>query len=296
MITLTLQQGTPEWQAERAKCFTASEAPAMLGYSKYVTRSQLLKQKATGFAEEVGSAKQRLFNQGHDAEAAARPLVEEMIGQELFPTTGMLDVEGLPLLASFDGLTMDDSIAWETKLFNEKLASAVSSRTLEPHYWAQIEQQLLVSGAEKCYFTTSDGTPERTVGMWYESEPARRAELIAGWKQFAQDLANYKPEAAEENAVAAPTMDLPSVSVQVSGSIALISNLDVFGARLTAFVEGINKKPANDQDFADAEAAIKTLEKAQGALEAAESGALAQTPTPPTPPAQPGGFQLENEK
>ena len=42
-ITHDCQQGSPEWHALRAKHFTASEAPAMLGVSKHQTRADLLK-------------------------------------------------------------------------------------------------------------------------------------------------------------------------------------------------------------------------------------------------------------
>ena len=191
MKTLDLIQGSEEWQAARAKYFTASEAPAMLGLSKYMSRQELLRQKAIGHTPEVDSAKQRLFDKGHEAEAAARPIVEEIIGDELFPVTGSLEVDGLPLLASFDGLTMSEDVVWENKLFNESLANDIYAFEIGDHYWPQLEQQLLVSGAVKAYFTTSDGTPENTVGMWYESVPRRRQQLIAGWKQFAEDIAEF---------------------------------------------------------------------------------------------------------
>ena len=32
MRELNVTQGSPEWLAARAKCFTASEAPAMMGF------------------------------------------------------------------------------------------------------------------------------------------------------------------------------------------------------------------------------------------------------------------------
>lgn len=72
---------------------------------------------------------------------------------------------------------------------------------------------------------------------------------------------------------------LPALSIQVNGSITLVDNLQLFGEKLNAYIEGINKNPSDDDDFARAEDAIKTLEKAQTALEAAESNALAQTAT-----------------
>lgn len=122
MKTLNVQQGSPEWLSLRTNHFTASEAPAMLGLSKYKSRDQLLREKATGLSEEVGAAKQRLFDAGHAAEEAARPIVEQMIGEDLFPATGTQDIEGLPLLASFDGINMAGDTCWENKLFRADLA------------------------------------------------------------------------------------------------------------------------------------------------------------------------------
>ena len=35
-------QGSPEWHAARAKCFNASEAPAMMGVSAYIDRKSVV--------------------------------------------------------------------------------------------------------------------------------------------------------------------------------------------------------------------------------------------------------------
>ncbi len=66
-------QGSAAWLAARSKHFCASEAAAALGLSKYTTRDELLRQKATGLTEEVSPAKQRIFDAGHEAEALAPP-------------------------------------------------------------------------------------------------------------------------------------------------------------------------------------------------------------------------------
>ena len=44
MRTLNMFQGSKEWYAERSRRFTASEAPAMMGASKYQSRDELLYQ------------------------------------------------------------------------------------------------------------------------------------------------------------------------------------------------------------------------------------------------------------
>ena len=119
-------QGSDDWLKIRADHYTASEAPAAMGESKYVTRTELMRQKLTGMYQEVDDAKQALFDSGHAAENAARSIAEGIIGSELYPVTCSLEVDGLPLLASLDGLTMD-GIIWEHKLFSESLAADVRS-------------------------------------------------------------------------------------------------------------------------------------------------------------------------
>ena len=277
MKVLNLQQGSPEWIAERAKHFTASEAPAMLGLSKYTTRNELLRQKATGIAKDIDANTQRLFDAGHEAEAAARPIAEAIVGDTLYPVTGIAEIDGLPLLASFDGMTLTEDRAWENKLWNTEFAAYVLNTNDAPDtHWPQLEQQLLVSGARRVLFTVCDGTEDNLVTLWYESKPERRARLIAGWKQFAEDMQNYQHIEVIPAAVAAPQTQLPAVSVQVLGSIEVRDNLAAFKTALSDYVDRINRQPETDQDFADLEATVKTLKEAETALDAAENGALAQ--------------------
>ena len=277
MNIIEVVQGTPAWLDLRRSHDTASEAPAALGKSKYMSRAELLKQKATGIAEEVGQAKQALFNRGHAAEVGGRKLAEVIIGTDLYPITATREAHGLSLLASLDGATMDESVIFEHKLWSESLAAQVKTGELDPHYTIQMDQQLLVVGAEKCLFMVSDGTPEKMAWIWYFANESKFAELIAGWKQFHADLAAYVPAEAPAPAVATPTLGLPAVSIRVDGSIALIDNLDVFGEALKAYIAGLVQKPETDQHFADLDSAVKTLKKAEEALDAAENGALAQT-------------------
>lgn len=68
-----VQQGTPEWHALRSSYFTASEAPAMMGASKYQTRNDLLAMKKTGIVEEVTPQQQAIFDRGHATEEPGPP-------------------------------------------------------------------------------------------------------------------------------------------------------------------------------------------------------------------------------
>jgi predicted phage-related endonuclease len=248
----------------------------MLGVSKYMTRSELLAQKKTGITEDVDAGKQRLFDSGHEAEAKARPIAEGIIGQDLFPMVGVREVDGLPLLASLDGIVMDESLVWETKLWNESLAQACVAGELEPHYWAQLEHQLIVTEAETVLFTTSDGTPERTAQTWYVSVPERRQQVIDGWKQFAQDLATFVPEVTEAKPVGRTPETLPALRIEVTGMVTA-SNLAEYKAHALAVFESINRELVTDDQFADAEKTIKWAGDVESRLAAAKQHALSQT-------------------
>lgn len=275
MKTLDVVQGSANWLEVRAQHDCASDAPAAMAASKYVKRNELLHMRATGGEREFSEWAQRnLLDKGHEAEAAIRPHIEALIGDELYPATG---VEG-GLLSSFDGITMAEDTIFEHKLWSEDLAAQVRAKNLEPHYYWQLEHQLATATrAKRVIFVTSDGTPEKCEHMIYTPVTGRRKQLLDGWAQFHADLATFKPQAAAVPVMATVTEALPAVSVRMDGAIAVISNLDVFGDRLTAFIEGIDKNPSTDQAFADAEAAVKTLEKAEDALKQAEAAALAQT-------------------
>ena len=270
-VTHQITQGSQGWHEFRAKHFGASEAAAMLGISPYKSRADLLREKATGITPEVDPHTQRIFDNGHATEAMARPIVEEQIGEELFPAT-MSDGK---LSASCDGLTMLGDTAWEHKQWNQALADSVRRQVLPEAHVPQCQQVIMVTRAQRLIFTVSDGTRENMVSMEVLPDPEYQARIRAGWDQFERDLFEYTPEPVAVEVVATAQESLPAVYAQVSGDLAVQSNLDVFGQALKAFVERIPAAPETDQEFADTEAACKTLKEAEDRLSAAEDQALA---------------------
>lgn len=277
MIIVNLQQGSPEWHSHRAKHFNASDAPAMMGASKKMSRSELLRLKASGNEREYSKwVEEVLFAKGHKAEDFARSITEVALGEELYPVTGTLEVDGLQLSASFDGLTMDESLAFEHKLWNKELAESVNQKELPADYFWQLEHQLLVSGASEVLFVCSDGTEENRVVMKYTSFADRRAELIAGWKQFAIDLKNYEHTEAKAEPTGKSPETLPALHIEVKGMVTA-SNIDAFKSHALAVFHGINKDLQTDNDFADAEKTVKWCKDVEDKLEAAKQHALSQT-------------------
>ena len=293
MRVYNLRQGSDEWHALRASVDgAASEAPVMMGASKKMRRDELLAMKKLGIEREISEYVQRfIFPQGHEAEALARPLVEVILETDLYPVTGTREVEGLTLLASLDGTTdfedtLFDEEIWipspgdllfEHKLWNQSLVAMVNAGEVDdPEKYWQLEQQALVTGVYRIKFVVSDGTETNMVHCWYKSQPERRKQLIRGWHQFVSDLKDYEHIEKVIKPEAKVVRNLPTPSIRINGEIALISNLDVFGKELDLFVSGINMKPEDDQAFADAESAVKILQKAQDALDTAEAAALSQ--------------------
>ena len=283
MQIVNLTQGSPDWHAHRRNHFNASDAPAMMGCSSYRTRSDLVRELATGIAPEADPAAERRFADGHRFEALARPLAEEIIGEELSPCVGTSG----KLSASFDGLTFMGDVAFEHKSLNGRLRAAMvegcTGADLPREYQVQMEQQTAVSGCERVLFMATkwaeDGTLLERRHCWYTPNPQLRAQILAGWEQLERDVAAYEtPEAVvPAKTVAEPVAALPAVFAQVTGSIALKDNLPEYEVALRDFIEHrLVTQPESDQDFANLDLQIKALKGAEAALDASEEQALSQ--------------------
>lgn len=286
MIAHELTQGSPEWLAHRAKHFNASDAPAMMGCSPYKTRAELLRELHTGLAGDVDAGTQRRFDDGHRFEALARPLAEQIVGDDLYPCVG---VDG-KYSASFDGLTLGGETAFEHKTLNDSLRAAMpdgdivepeAGAALPKHYRVQMEHQCMVSGAERVLFMATTWADDDTLidsrRCWYTPDAELRAEIIGAWQQFAADLAAYVPPTAAAPAPVGKAPDtLPALRIEVTGMVTA-SNLTEFKQTALAAIQSVNRNLKTDQDFADARKSIKWCEDIETRLRAAKEHALSQT-------------------
>jgi predicted phage-related endonuclease len=284
MKILKLIQGTPEWAAHRAHHFNASDAPAMMGCSDNQTRTELMTALHTGLQREHSDyVQERILNPGHRFEELARPLAENIIGSDLYPVTGSDDVDGLPLSASFDGLTMDRRTAFEHKRLNatliETMTPECTGAMLPLKYQVQMEQQCIVSGCQRVLFMASDWSADGNLieerHCWYEPNPALAAEILAGWKQLQAEMPTFTPHAPTVKPVGKTMETLPALHIAVTGAVTA-SNLGDFKAHALAVFDGINRTLTTDQEFADAEAAVKWCGEVETRLKAAKDHALSQ--------------------
>lgn len=273
--THNLLQGSPEWLQFRLERFGASEAAAMLGISSLVKRNELLHMKHTGTPQEFSEWVQKnILDYGHEVEALARPIVEEMIGDDLYPATCSLG----RISASCDGLTLNDEIAFEHKQWNTALAESVRAGELPEEYWPQCQQVMLVTGAQKVIFVVSDGTRENFESIEIEPDEAWFERLRAGWAQFEKDLAEYVPPEVVETPKAEAIMALPALAVQIRGEV-ITSNLPAFKSAAERFIASIKTDLETDEDFVNAAANVNFCDDAEKRLAAALDGAIAQMST-----------------
>ena len=143
-VICNLKQGTDEWLAFRNNHFSSSEASAMLGISKHMTRDELLLKSTPELKKNTTATRLIFFSADTKAEESAR-IIEKQINDDLFPAVYVMS----DLMASVDGITINGSIAFEHKLFNLRLHDSVSKGILPKEYEPQCQQIMMVTGAKQ---------------------------------------------------------------------------------------------------------------------------------------------------
>jgi predicted phage-related endonuclease len=258
----SLVQGTPEWHSFRLDHDGASEAAAMLGLDKNVSRNELLAAKKSGIAKTFSDFVQtRILDNGHRVEALARPIAESIIGDELSPATYSFG----RLSASCDGITFDGSIAFEHKQWNEDLAKLVDANEIPDTHMPQIQQILGVTGANRLLFVVSDGTKQNMAFAWVLPDQNWMARIEAGWAQFHKDLETFEPRNIPEAPKAEPVESFPVPAIHVRGEL-VNCNLSEITPKFDKFLEETNTNLKTDEDFAQGEADSKASREASKTL------------------------------
>ena len=161
-----LVQGSPEWHAHRAKYRNASETPAVLGVSPWVTPYQLWQQRTGRTTQDVNFAMMR----GTQLEPSARAAYEQLTGHVMQP---LVLVAG-DYSASLDGMTLDASLIVEIKCpvkgKDSDLWKQVCDGKMPEHYYWQVQHQLMVSAANVAHLYVFDG--KEGVLLEQEAKPA----------------------------------------------------------------------------------------------------------------------------
>ena len=256
-----MDQGSPEWAALRREFFCASDAPAIMGQSPYETRAQYIRRKISGLDLQTLDYVKKLKALGHEAERhmiarAEAFLADQGIDSELYPTVASATIEGLPMLASLDGLSMGGEILWENKIWNkQKIADIEAGKRTCDYY--QVQHQMMVTGAGRCLYTLGDQDGEKARHYWIERDEAEITKLIAAWKLAAEEIARGEAPAEVAPAVAVvPQQMLPALNVRVTAAVE-DSNVSGYCMQCLDMIGAMNTDLQTDADFARAEADAK---------------------------------------
>lgn len=149
MRKVELEQGSPEWLEFRKSGIGASECAAVFGKCKYNTPLQLWEKKVYDIETEVTFPMIR----GSQMEPIIRQQAEEVLGEKFDPVCGIYDEHEF-ILASLDGINSEGTVIMEIKYASKVNHALAASGKVPKHYIYQVQQQLLVSGAQKALYVS----------------------------------------------------------------------------------------------------------------------------------------------
>lgn len=150
------------WLAWRHLGLGSSDAPIVMGVSRFKTALELWDEKILPFPKEDDS-NSFIKNAGNEAEIKVRVLFEMLQETTYEPETCVMDDPALEFMrVSLDGRSPCKKDICEIKLLGnggkgakpeeQKFNRAKNEGIVPEEYFPQIQMQLLVSGAERCFF------------------------------------------------------------------------------------------------------------------------------------------------
>lgn len=138
-----------EWLAYRKAGITGTDAGAILGVSPYVSAFQVYQNKISPAIEEADNEAMR---QGRDLEEYVAQRFTEETGLKVRRANAIYQSEEHPiLLADFDRIIVGQKAGLECKTVSPYSADQWKNGKIPPHYLAQVNHYLAVSGFD-CWY------------------------------------------------------------------------------------------------------------------------------------------------
>lgn len=186
---LAFVQGTPQWHALRKTKVTATMAPIIMGVSPWKTRIQLYREI---LSDEPPPPPNEDMERGIELEPVARELFCKEKGEVFEQRVVIHDWA----MASLDGINEKNEIL-EIKCPREKGHAVAVSGKVPPYYYPQIQHQMWVAGASKCYFFSFYGNEGVTIEVLRDEEYIQA--MIPKLYEFYLCVKNETPPLPDEN-------------------------------------------------------------------------------------------------
>lgn len=184
MILLDIEQDTREWHELRRTRIGASDCPAILGKSPYLSPSQLMEQKLVG-KKSYNSPQMR---RGKELE----PVVRQWFSERHKPMRPAVvqSSQHAWMIASLDGLSEDNRSFIEIKCPNQDTCYQVRKGNIPAHYDWQIQHQLAVTGLDYCTLIVSDGKEHTDIEICRSENMI--SDLLDAEQQFYNKMLNWE--------------------------------------------------------------------------------------------------------
>ena len=169
MKEIKLEQGSPEWLAWRKTVITATDASIILGNNPWDT-------PYTCWQRKLGLIEEKVSNEAMERGKRLEPDARDQFNGIWFKNMQPMVVESSEydfLGASLDGISDDGKNILEIKCGGSKLHSMASRGEIPAYYKDQMQHQLLVTGADKCFYYSYDGRDGICIEVYPDPEYAK---------------------------------------------------------------------------------------------------------------------------
>ena len=192
MKKINLEQGSPEWLAWRKTVITATDASIIMGNNPWDTPFKCWQRKL-GLIEEKTS--NEAMERGKRLEPEARAKFIEHHGIDVKPAV-VESTEFDFLGASLDGITQLGGTLLEIKCGGAKLHDMAARGEIPEYYRDQMQHQLLVTGAEKCFYYSYNGREGICIDVL--PDPEYKAKFMPKAREFWKCVALNEPPALQD--------------------------------------------------------------------------------------------------
>lgn len=192
MKIIKLEQGSPEWLAWRKTVITATDASILMGNNPWDTPYQCWQRKLGLVPEKTSN---EAMERGKRLEPDARAQFIDCFGIDMVPEvveSSEFDFLG----ASLDGISQLGNTILEIKCGGYKLHDMASRGEIPAYYRDQMQHQLLVTGAEKCFYYSYNG--EDGICIEVLPDPSFRENFMPKAREFWKCVALGEPPALQD--------------------------------------------------------------------------------------------------
>lgn len=193
MKEIKVEQGTPEWLAWRKSVITATDASCIMGNNPWTTPYKCWQRKL-GLIDEKKC--NQVMERGKILEPEARAQFMEKYDLIMEPMV-VESTEFEFLGASLDGITLSGTKILEIKCGGEKLHSMASKGIIPDYYMDQMQHQLLVTGAERCYYYSYNGKDGICIEV--EPDPDFIHRFMPKARAFWRNVAFFEPPSLQDS-------------------------------------------------------------------------------------------------